>query len=140
MQCPKCQNVLIRITSSLGKKYTTGKNEGKKIRLEVEQCFECNGVWFDANELESYLFEKITVINSAEVSPVLKQIHNEKIGLCPTCNIELSKEQAPKDKNVTIDKCQQCQGVWLDMTEIDILEEQNNESISKFLNLFSRVF
>ena len=140
MQCPKCQNVLIRITSSLGKTYTTGKNKGEKIRREVDQCFECNGVWFDAKELERYLNENLTVINSPEVCPTLKQVHDEKIGHCPTCDIELSKEQAPKDKNVTIDKCQQCQGIWLDMTEIDLLEEQNDESMNKLLNLFSRVF
>lgn len=140
MQCPKCQNVLTRITSSLGKEYSAGKNKGEKIRIKVDQCFECNGVWFDAKELESYLKENLIVINSAEVCPELKQEHDEKIGHCPICDIELSKEQAPKDKNITIDKCQKCQGIWLDMTEIDILEEQNEESINKLLKLFSNIF
>ncbi len=140
MQCPKCQNVLTRITSSLKKKYSTGKNEGENIRLVVDQCFKCNGVWFDANVLESYLFENLSIINSAEICPLLKQVHDEKIGLCPACDIEMLKEQAPKDKTITIDKCQKCQGIWLDMTEIDLLEEQNEKSINKFLKLFSRVF
>jgi Zn-finger nucleic acid-binding protein len=39
---------------------------------------------------------------------------------CPRCNVELEVEQY---KEIEIDRCPNCQGMWLDYTELDQLED-----------------
>lgn len=41
---------------------------------------------------------------------------------------------------MTIDKCSNCKGIWLDSTEIDALEDANDESNHKFFGVISSMF
>ncbi len=91
--------------------------------LEIDQCLECNGVWFDVKELEQYLSEKLIILNSKKVNRY--QDLNKKDGLCPKCQKMMIKKPAPKKAKFMIDTCEQCGGIWLDSTEIDKFEEKN---------------
>lgn len=124
MDCPKCIGKLSKITVRLNEVYRSKliQGEGLTQQLELDQCFGCSGVWFDAGELEKYLAEKITIVNSPSIGAKLTKEQDEKIGKCPRCGIDMVKKKAPKDPSVTIDFCDKCKGVWLDNTEIDRLE------------------
>ncbi len=142
MDCPKCVGKLSKITVNLNKVYRSKslRGEGLTEEIELDQCFVCKGVWFDAGELEKYLAEKVTIVDSPSIGPKLKKEQDEKIGKCPRCGIDMSKKKAPKDSSVTIDFCQQCKGVWLDNTEIDRLEKAGMGFIHKITATVSRLF
>ncbi len=49
---------------------------------------------------------------------MLNKKHGEKFFLCPRCTIEMKKI---KKRDVVIDVCKKCNGMWLDDKEIDKL-------------------
>ena len=116
MNCPKCtvgklSEVTVRI-----------QVPGADQELVVDQCFTCEGVWFDANELETYLRQKLTSLNSGVISDeVLKEL-NRRVGKCPRCQIPMSRRRAPTKRQINVDYCQKCNGYWLDCTEVDQIE------------------
>ena len=125
MDCPKCSvGKLNEITVRTNTLYRSPvlQGEGVNVSLKLDQCFVCNGVWFDAGELNKYLTENVTIVNSPEIDQSLMQEADQKVAKCPHCQVEMVKKQAPKDASITIDFCEKCQGVWLDSAELDRLE------------------
>ena len=54
---------------------------------------------------------------------------------CPRCRVTMLSQTSG---SVTIDRCPQCEGVWLDKGELDILAAGNNESagfVGSLLNI-----
>ena len=49
---------------------------------------------------------------------MLNKKYDERLLLCPRCNIEMKKI---KKHDVIIDVCKKCNGMWLDDKEIDKL-------------------
>jgi hypothetical protein len=43
--------------------------------------------------------------------------------ICPKCSIGLAKNNYAYDSNIFIDKCKQCDGVWVDAFEINEIAE-----------------
>ena len=66
MDCPKCIGLLQKTTITDRK--TSGIKElagaALSYELELDKCFVCGGVWFDKGELDKYLTEEITVVDS----------------------------------------------------------------------------
>ncbi len=116
------------------------KGEDLTEEIKLDQCFVCNGVWFDAGELEKYLAEKVTILDSPAIDYKLRKEQNAKIGKCPRCGVDMVKKKAPKDPSVTIDSCEQCKGIWLDNTEIDRLEKANVGFTQKNVLALVRLF
>lgn len=125
MDCPKCGTTLNKVTIKTRPEYGADVlNDAEKMRqIEVDQCLSCNGIWFDKNELEQYLSEKLLILNSS--LPDGYKAYNKKSGLCPKCNKEMVKRPALKDPLITMDACEKCGGIWLDGSELDKLEEKN---------------
>lgn len=96
MNCPKCSESLRRIRSTLKKEYVHGEFAGEQIHLAVDQCFACNGIWFAAGELESYLNLKLVILNSPAIEAALIKEYDERIGLCSACNIPMENCQLLK--------------------------------------------
>lgn len=124
MNCPKCEsplnNVLIKTRPEYGGDIL---RDAEAIRqMELDQCLSCNGVWFDAKELDQYLAEKLLILESPKVKD--SDALNRKIGKCPKCGLAMEKKDAPKD-TFDIDACKACGGIWLDSTEIDRLSLKN---------------
>lgn len=142
MDCPKCIGKLEKTEIRLSKVYKSGAMKGKGITesLELDKCYVCNGVWFDAGELKKYFAEKITIVNSPSIGPNFRKELDEKVGKCPRCGIDMVKKEAPRDPSITIDVCGKCNGVWLDNTEIDKLEKANLGFAEKILFTLSRLF
>ncbi|MBK8869503.1 MAG: zf-TFIIB domain-containing protein [Elusimicrobia bacterium] len=142
MNCPKCIGKLSEVGIRLNTAYKAKilRGEGLTTTLTVDQCFSCNGVWFDAGELKKYLDEKITVLDSDKIPSDLMEQLNDKTGKCPRCNIDLEKTPAPLKSSIAIDKCGKCQGIWLDSFELDRLENENFTTIQKLFISIGSLF
>jgi len=136
MDCPKCLGKLNKVEIKFHEIADMPSQKGALITtLEVDQCFVCNGVWFDTGELEKYIEKKLTIVDSPVIDLDIMLDLDKKIAKCPRCNIEMVKKPAPLDKNITIDFCEKCRGIWLDSAEIDRIEAKNI-SVKQKIGLF----
>ena len=103
MICPACKSPLRE------------KNAGG-ITLDV--CYGgCGGIWFDAKELESVDARGATTLHSIWTLPVSTVKLNEP-RKCPRCPEQvLDKKWFSDRKQVEIDQCPICGGIWLDAGE-----------------------
>ncbi len=145
MNCPKCPGKLEK------------KNfKAKDKVVEIDQCFSCQGIWFDKAELEKLKefsltkFELDSQIDDHKAYKIL----DAKTGICPRCNKEMrkkeidvktGKEASEGDVKVRIDACDNCQGFWVDGNEINYLveilpSEVGRLKISILRRLLSRIF
>ena len=138
MFCPKCHKELHEIFISLSKRHQASQKDS--FTLQVDQCFSCNGIWFDGNELEKYLEYDLVILKSPPINPGQFRELNEKEGNCPRCDIKMDKEPAMSNPDITIDKCRQCDGIWLDCSEIDQLINIDENMIDKFLGMLQGLF
>jgi len=136
--CPKCLKELHEVFISLSKRHHA--SHGETIRLLVDQCFSCNGIWFDGNEFEKYLEYDLVILNSPPINPEQFRELDETEGNCPRCDIKTDKEPAKSNPGVKIDKCRQCGGIWLDCSEIDQLENTDENMVDKFMGILQGLF
>jgi len=85
-----------------------------KVRdIELDACPKCMGIWFDSTELDKIIggaksFEEMAYLSD----PLGGNIH------CPSCGEKMNYSTI---KDVTIDFCKKCEGVWLDTGELSEL-------------------
>lgn len=130
MDCPKC----------------VGKLEKKIMEdIEVDTCFACEGIWFDASELEeavkrdSHNFKFLDVgreeFDGKEAAEFKKEFDTE-IGKCPRCSdgtMLVCKKYKGKH-TVNIDICPKGHGVWLDGGEIEELRKRGLVNLKDQVN------
>jgi Zn-finger nucleic acid-binding protein len=112
MICPVCKSDMIDVEYS---------------QIELDYCTKCQGVWFDAEELE-LLFDTMgledhslsldDLLHSAEAET------SEKKYRCPICNQRMKKTIIGRQPEIVIDVCQQGDGLWFDGGEIGQLIKQ----------------
>lgn len=125
MNCPACNNLLSQI-----------EVDG----IEVDICKNgCGGIWFDKFEFKK--FDEPHEEAGVELLdiPVDKNIsvnHDEQ-RKCPKCNnVPLVRHFFSVKKEVEIDTCYTCAGVWLDLGELNNVrkkfssEEEKREATS----------
>ncbi len=112
MICPTCKSDMIVVEHS---------------RIELDYCTKCQGVWFDAGELE-LLLETMTLnepglsLDNILSSPEAES--SEKKRRCPICGQMMKKATLGKQPEVLIDACPQGDGLWFDGGEVDQLISQ----------------
>jgi hypothetical protein len=62
----------------------------------------------------------------------LKELHFMK---CPKCGMELI---ALDYKGIEVDKCSECEGIWLDAGELEAVSKLEKSGIDKLFSVFSR--
>jgi len=99
MKCPKC------MTETL--------SEFSVEEVAVDRCSACDGIWFDAQELNRLLAE-----DARQVASLSRGGENEladgKKGYCPRDGAKLMRVYSAVDRAVIIDACAECRGIWLD--------------------------
>lgn len=118
MNCPRCK-------SGLNKKNLEElQSEGTFGDLEVDVCSNCNGIWFDKGELDR-------VDNKIEPKVIevkkLPSINDQYVKLtCPSCSVDNDMEKVVNDldKDVIMDVCPSCSGIWLDNGEFTAIKER----------------
>lgn len=108
MNCPKCESTALKL----------GKIESKKLHLD--RCPSCKGMWFGQGELSVLLGSK-----ASEKFWVPVKSLKAKDSKCPRCCCSLYVFCYPST-TVLIDGCKQCEGVWLDNKEWQIISQQRD--------------
>jgi uncharacterized protein len=119
MQCPVCKIDMVVV---------------ERNKIELDYCYKCRGVWFDAGELELLLKS----VGLAEHHNLLRGILSSKEAetqenkrRCPICGKNMKKTNAAEHK-VLVDACQRGHGLWFDGGELDqMLEEITVEEGNK---------
>jgi Zn-finger nucleic acid-binding protein len=95
--------------------------------IELDYCTDCNGVWFDAGEMD-LLLQSID-INSG--GSLLKDMLNapeadssEKKRRCPICGSKMKKTTTGEKNRILIDVCPHGDGLWFDGGELTQLIKQ----------------
>lgn len=132
MNCPKC----------------VGKLQKKKMEdIEADVCFVCEGIWFDAGELEEVIkrdsqdFDYIDVgeeeFDGAEAEEFKKDL-DAKTGKCPRCEdgTPLTKKEYKGKHKINVDVCPKGHGVWLDGGEIQELRKRGQVDLKDKIEFF----
>ncbi|OPZ29955.1 MAG: hypothetical protein BWZ02_00893 [Lentisphaerae bacterium ADurb.BinA184] len=82
--------------------------------IELDYCVACNGVWFDATELD-LLFDRSGLINPAAPVPGRRPgERDEATRHCPLCDVDMEKALIGQEPPVLIDRCPAGHGLWFD--------------------------
>lgn len=113
MKCPACSNDLSR-------------KEAGGVKVDICEG-GCGGIWFDNHELKKFDEPHESAGESlldVEKSGNLKVDMNAK-RKCPKCdNITMMQHFFSVKREVMIDECPNCAGVWLDVGELRQIRKQ----------------
>ena len=117
MQCPGCGGQLSSVLY-----------EG----IDIHHCSSCNGRLLDEQKLSQIeITRKESISRNKEHS---KSSSHESLRTCPACNVQMQKSQYGKYTPWIIDKCPQCNNIWLDegeLEDIQVAYELYEENINK---------
>ena len=109
--CPRCFSELI------------SENLSKGIwKVEIDKCHSCSGIYLDKGEL-------MTLTGNRPLHHLTTKhlgIDSGSKLLCPSCGSIMDDEHPG---GVEIDVCLQCNGVWLDKKELDLLKKIDPSSL-----------
>lgn len=96
--------------------------------IALDECPACGGIWFDDDELKRLLNAggDITVELDAKVEPSGEIVTKRDLNrVCPKCNIHLDRYRYNYSSQIELDSCHQCNGVWIDDSELFAILEFN---------------
>jgi len=106
MKCPACQKAMFVM-----------EYDG----LELDHCPGCEGVWFDADELD-LLFERHASLTADVIGRLPEAgdaaVGNEKPRRCPRCRKHMRKVNIGGDSGVLVDVCRSDHGLFFDQGEV----------------------
>lgn len=110
MHCPVCKTHLRRIEAA---------------DLELDQCPDCHGIWFDKHELRPFIefaLQHRDDVEEAVYDPERSHYSipgaDEPVHKCPCCRADMTKFNYAVDSNVILDRCPECEGLWVERPEI----------------------
>ena len=109
--CPRCFSELVP------EKFSKGM-----WKVEIDRCKSCSGIYLDKGEL-------MTLTGNRPLHHLTTKhlgVDSDSEILCPGCG-SLMDDEHPG--GVEIDVCLQCNGVWLDKRELDLLKEIDPSSM-----------
>ena len=119
MQCPACESKL---------------NEVDLYGLRVDLCLNgCGGVWFDrfelnqANEIHADTVQRLFKTSTSEYSEKIKT----KQRRCPKDKTIMQQHFYSIKKEVEVDTCPCCAGIWLDRNELKAIQNEYDNALEK---------
>ena len=94
--------------------------------MTLDLCYGgCGGIWFDAIELERVSARAAVTLHTIWQVPVSKVKQTEP-RICPRCpgDLVLERKWFSDAKQVEIDSCANCGGVWLDAGEFSRIYQE----------------
>ncbi len=110
MLCPNCKREMIVVEHQ---------------SVELDYCTRCQGVWFDAGEIELFLrtAKREEPDVSLEVMRRLPEVKGARHRKCPICRRRM-REVAVSEPAINVDVCIRGDGVWFDSGEVQQLLSQ----------------
>jgi PAT family beta-lactamase induction signal transducer AmpG len=108
MRCPKCRADMDQVVY-----------EG----TEVDRCTRCNGIWFDAGEIERLKSKKAAA--AIDTGDTKTGMHNNTIDRyrCPRCSGVMTRMVDPKQRHIWYETCGSCHGSFFDAGEFRDLSD-----------------
>ena len=114
MRCPKCRADMEQIDY-----------EG----TEVDRCTICNGIWFDAGEIDVLRNKQAAMTIDTGDAKTGKQSNAMDSYQCPRCSGAMVKVVDPRQTHIWYETCSSCHGSYLDAGE---LRDLSTVAISDF--------
>ncbi len=111
--CPKCEKTM--------KKIIISRPAGP---ITIDHCNICDGYWFDGLELEKIITDKESR-DSFFLDP--SEVHEAHFH-CPRCS---SMVETKLLFDVRVDKCVECEGIWLDKGELTDIQKRYRTSMNE---------
>lgn len=103
MNCPKCPNQTL---------------VSREVRgIQVDQCDRCGGIWCDPTELPQLLGladGEARQVAGGRADPAV----SARAGKCPRDGKQMIRVASARKREVIIETCPECRGVWLDGGEL----------------------
>lgn len=114
MKCPRCQSTLQNVVIP-----------EQKTKIEVDQCPDCKGIWFDYGELQE--IERIVEPVLFEIRKIPSEYDQLTALNCPFCDLHprMDKAEHSRDAKVIMDICEHCNGIWLDGGELEAIQKES---------------
>jgi len=111
MKCPRDGTTLARI---------------EILRLELDKCHKCDGIWVDRGELERVRDAEVEnleeVLERKYGDPEYQEGAVEGYMRCPRCgDARLHRFHYTYVNPVAVDRCERCMGIWLDDGELNTI-------------------
>ena len=113
MRCPECKRPL---------------QYRKAQYVEFYVCLDCRGIWVAGNQFRALVVKMAAdtqvqpevqilfrprQVAQCEVSQTGAHVHH-----CPDCYTPMREFNYAYDSNIFLDRCEQCQGIWMDTGEV----------------------
>lgn len=90
------------------------------VGVEIDSCTGCDGTWLDKGEIGKIIGMQQDLMGGMQIK--LEPLRDRGVGerlKCPRCeNIDLLAYYFSADKKLIVDRCPNCEGVWLDTEEL----------------------
>jgi len=112
IHCPRCAK-------------ETDFHKGEIMGMHFAKCSVCKGMWLNAGELDTFFGEVHPEHKDGEEGTAKPASYRDMpaTGGCPNCKIELVRwtNLPPELKDMYIDFCPKCMGIWFDKGELKTL-------------------
>jgi Zn-finger nucleic acid-binding protein len=116
MRCPKCRSDMAQIDVQ---------------GTEVDRCHMCNGLWFDAGEIEALRNkEAAAMIDTGSVTQG-KEYNVVDNYRCPRCGGEMCRTVDEQQRHIWYETCAECSGSFFDAGEFLDLSQLTVSDIFK---------
>lgn len=119
LRCPRCHSELKEVTAPARPGYL----------LILDQCPRCGGIWFDKWELFPVDEEAAKELDTIDKERLWQPVEAKDRSLsCPRCRCSLVHFHDPSlPEDVRIDRCQICEGMWLNRGMLRRYKEYQQE-------------
>lgn len=133
LDCPRCLSKLGQGLPAQTETYSSADPDMK----QAWSCEACGGHFLDPASFRDV--ETTTVPKLLELRRIPGNEEQLQALSCPSCEAAplMEKFRHPKDRQVVVDRCSDCGGIWLDSGEADAIRE---ESLPVFLANTARYF
>ncbi len=91
--------------------------------IEVDRCRSCQGLWFDAGEVEALSDKRAAAALDTGDAAIGEQHNLNRDYPCPRCHGEMQRTVDERQPHITFETCIECHGAFLDAGELRDLAE-----------------
>ena len=102
MRCPKCRSDMVQIDVQ---------------GTEVDRCETCNGLWFDAGEVDALRDKDTAAIIDTGSARQGREFNAVDDYRCPRCGGEMRRTADEQQRHIRYESCEECNGSFFDAGE-----------------------